>query len=264
MNFSQQSKLWVSVLFGVYQFGLALFFNPFRFIESEKSYWPYYLILLISTVIVELVILFLLIKNGRGKGINRLFFSGSFLFNGLFCGTILWLLFAPEFSHFFPHISAFTISSFLPTIVSLLLFLYMDATEKFSELSSVSLRDNTNAEMEGEKVFHLENANGKLLLEVSIQKIICFEANDNYVVTYFIKKDDEIGKSMERISLKKIEEMLKVEDVIFNRVHKSYLVNPIYVDEIKGRAQAYKLKLKHFNPLVPVSRSYNIQELNRH
>ncbi len=110
--------------------------------------------------------------------------------------------------------------------------------------------------------FVLENENGKILLNIPIKSILCFEANDNYVVTYYIDKQEKLKKSMERVSLKRIEEIiqsLKVEN--FSRVHKSYLINRDEVEEIKGKAQAHKVKLNYLEILVPVSRSFQISLL---
>jgi DNA-binding LytR/AlgR family response regulator len=110
--------------------------------------------------------------------------------------------------------------------------------------------------------FVLENESGKVLLNVFISQIICFEANDNYVITYYMNKQNELKKSMERISLKKIEEILDGLGVSsFSRVHKSYLIHKAYIEEIKGKAQAQKIKLKNLELLVPVSRSFQVATL---
>jgi DNA-binding LytR/AlgR family response regulator len=114
-----------------------------------------------------------------------------------------------------------------------------------------------------EKVFHLENENGKLLLEVPVRRIICYEANDNYVITYYLNEEEQLKKSMERISLKKIEEILHSEGVEFARVHKSYLINVDYLSDIKGRSQAYRIQLRFFEELIPVSRAFDISTLPR-
>jgi DNA-binding LytR/AlgR family response regulator len=78
-----------------------------------------------------------------------------------------------------------------------------------------------------------------------------------------LDKQNIVKRSMERVSLKRIEELLALENVAFFRVHKSYLINPDFLEEIKGKAQAYKLKLREFDTLVPVSRSYDISSLEK-
>ncbi|TXI84702.1 MAG: LytTR family transcriptional regulator [Crocinitomicaceae bacterium] len=68
---------------------------------------------------------------------------------------------------------------------------------------------------------------------------------------------------MERFSLKKMEEILFKENVKFERVHKSFLINPTRLIAISGKAQAYKLELEGLDSLIPVSRSYSINLLEQ-
>jgi DNA-binding LytR/AlgR family response regulator len=111
------------------------------------------------------------------------------------------------------------------------------------------------------QLFILENENGKQILKVATTDLICFEANDNYVITYYLNKEGQVKKTMDRFSLKKIDDLLKSAGIAFERVHKSFIVNPDYILKIKGKAQAYKLEIKHLDTEVPVSRSYDISTL---
>lgn len=179
-------------------------------------------------------------------------------------GSLSYFTFTKDLGNYLIYIASFLISAFLPTVLFLLYFVYQDAAARISDLKMVSLKDSIpESEEKPEKLFHLENENGKILLEVPVDRIICYEANDNYVVTYYLDKKDQLKRSMERASLKKIEELLAREHVSFFRVHKSYLINPDYLEEIKGKAQAYKLQMRHFETLVPVSRSYDISLLDK-
>lgn len=263
MNLNTKNKLLISFGFGLYQLLINLFFDSYQFLNENNSFKLYILCLFFVFSLSEFISIFFLFKSTKDKAINKILFSISFLFSGLVGGVLLFLFFSSNFNHFFLFIASFIIASFLPTLIFFLYFIFKETQEKFHAFGKVLLKNDLNSLEENEKLFHIENANGKILLEVPIKKIICFEANDNYVVTYFLKNDTETAKSMERISLKKIEEMLNIEEVKFNRVHKSYLINPEYIDEVKGRAQAYKIKLKFFNSLVPVSRSYNINSVSK-
>lgn len=263
MNFSIKQKLLFSLAFGFYQLLISWFFGSFKFLKNESNEFLYLLIIFLVFSLLEFAYLNFILKSLKRKGFNKLLFSVSFLSIGLFGSSLMWIIFSEEMEHYLIFVSSFIIASFLPTLISILYFIFKETEEKFSKLTSISLKTNAEASAEEEKVFHLENSNGKILLEVPISKIICFEANDNYVLTYYLKNETDLAKSMERISLKKIEEMLNQESVVFKRVHKSYLINPTYVDEVKGRAQAYKIKMNYFNTLVPVSRSYDINSINR-
>lgn len=263
MNLSLKNKLLVSIGFGFYQMLTNLFFESYQFLGNDLHFFVYLISVLIIFSLFEFIYIYLLLKRSKGKGVNKLIYSSSFLIIGLIGSILLFFLYSVKQIHFLFYISSFIIASFLPTLLFLFYFIFKETQEKFALLGNVSLKSNENSEIENDKIFHLENANGKLLLEVAMSKIVCFEANDNYVVTYYLKNETDLAKSMERISLKKIEEMLQAENVSFYRVHKSYLINPNYVDEVKGRAQAYKIKMKFFGTLIPVSRSYNISNIGR-
>lgn len=108
-----------------------------------------------------------------------------------------------------------------------------------------------------EPVFTLNNSKGKSLFEIEASKILCFEANDNYVIIHFLDGESH-AKHMERIALRKIEDLLEAIGVTFSRVHKSFLVNPEYVHEVNGKSQAYRLKIEHLEFEIPVSRKFDI------
>lgn len=111
-------------------------------------------------------------------------------------------------------------------------------------------------------LFELKSDAGKVLLAIEVNKIICFEANDNYVTTYYLDNLGELKKSFERFSLKQIETILSDLPYEFLRVHRSYIINPAYVSRVSGRSQAYKLNMKYFDKEIPVSRSFNLEQIS--
>lgn len=256
-----KNGLIISLAFGLYQLLIGLFFGTYNFVSTNISHVIYLTSVFLILSSFEFIYLSLAIKTEKPKGVNKILFSGSFIITGILGGAIVWLLTSSNFENFFLHVASFLIASFLPSVFYLLYFVFKDAEEKISKMGKIYLKTSETLDQEIEKVFHLENDHGKMLLEIAIKQIICFEANDNYVVTHFLNKNNELKKSMERVSLKKIEELLAIEEVQFFRVHKSYLINPEYLEEIKGKAQAYKIKLKHLETLIPVSRSYDINQL---
>lgn len=261
MNLSLKNKLFIAIGFGFYQMLINLFFDSKVFLDENLNVVLFLFYVFISSFLIEFLIIHLSIKESKGSGKNKIILASSFLLSGIVAGSIIWLVCNESLTNYFIFVTAFIVSSFLPTVIALLLFLFKEAEEKISSLSKVSVKtDEISSEID-DKIFHLENDNGKLLIEVKIKNIICFEANDNYVITYFLDKNEQLKKSMERISLKKIEDMLIKEEVSFKRVHKSFLINPNYITEVKGKAQAYKIEMIHFDTLVPVSRSYDVNQL---
>ena len=261
MNLSLKYKIVIALGFGLYQTMINLFFDSKVFLKEDLNFFLFLGGVFTSSFLIEFSFLYFNIKASKKLGNNKILLASSFQISGLIAGSLIWFLFNNSLSNYFVFVAAFIVSSFLPTVISLLLFLFKEAEEKISILSKVSVKKDESSEDIEDKIFHLENDNGKLLIEVKIKNIICFEANDNYVITYFLDKNEQLKKSMERISLKKIEDMLINEEVHFKRVHKSFLINSSYISEVKGKAQAYKLELTHFDNLVPVSRSYDVNQL---
>ena len=102
---------------------------------------------------------------------------------------------------------------------------------------------------------------GKILAELNPKKVICFEANDNYVVVYFLNDKNELVKLMERISLKRINTIADELNISFERVHKSYLINPAFIRKVAGKSQAHRIHMEHLEEPIPVSRNFDIREI---
>ncbi len=109
--------------------------------------------------------------------------------------------------------------------------------------------------------FQLKSDTGKILLDVSVDKIISFEANDNYVITHYLTDEGDLKKSMERASLKKVEELLNNHPNFF-RVHKSHIINKKHMQSVEGKSQAYKIRLNRMEAAIPVSRSFDIHRIS--
>ena len=127
----------------------------------------------------------------------------------------------------------------------------------------VSTENRENTDQSIDKLFRITNDRDQVVLEIPINQIITFEANDNYVITHHLLNNESLDKSMHRISMKKITELLSQIDVKFLRVHKSFLVNPEYIKKLKGKSQAYRIELSYLPIEVPVSRSFDVQLIKK-
>lgn len=110
-------------------------------------------------------------------------------------------------------------------------------------------------------MFKLANDSGKVLFEIPMSSIIWFEANDNYVSIYYFTEEEKLQKSMQRASMKNIEELISIPGTTFFRVHKSHIINKNFIEKIDGKAQAHKLKLQLIDNYIPVSRSFDIEQI---
>jgi len=223
--------------------------------------------LILSTIFINIFI----IKITKSK--VQEYLAVSFVVTSFIDFLIFWSLFIKDWDGFLLLLGLFVVPSLLPASYVLLksLFKSNETSEKTAIKHEKTKPDiifenasiNLSQEIEDKK-FILENENGKVLIELSLSQIICFEASDNYAVTYYLNQNNEVKKSMERVSLKKIEEILSdLNSLDFERVHKSYIVNKNFIEELKGKAQAYKLKMNNLQIQVPVSRSYDINIIKK-
>ena len=248
-------------LFSIYELIMIVFFNVISFFDSTYSV----LLIAISSFLAIFIFQFLLltlIESAKLElSFRNLLSLTSYLFSTLIASLLCWFIFSDNHNFILIILPGFVIPSFLPAIGFFLLSLFK---ENEIVLNSKSTQTNSDLDLDTVKIakdiyFTLENEGGKILLKVPVAKLICFEANDNYVVTYYLDREEKLKKSMERISLKKIDEILEGLGVDhFSRVHKSYLINQLMIEEIKGKAQAQKIKLINLDILVPVSRSFDV------
>lgn len=244
------------------------------FFESSINSFNFYSFVFIAVSGIHFLIHSIVDTVKAEIGIKRIINSTSFIVTSFIASISIWWIFEGANSIIIYLMSSFLIPSLFPAIGYFLISLFKENLAEVEVVNSVTnsvlssnIKEIEDFQFKSENKiediqFVLENENGKILLNIPIKSILCFEANDNYVVTYYIDKQEKLKKSMERVSLKRIEEIiqsLKVEN--FSRVHKSYLINRDEVEEIKGKAQAHKVKLNYLEILVPVSRSFQISLL---
>jgi len=235
-------------------------FDSFSFVAPTVNSLIIYSSLMAIVTLVELGMLEWL-RSQISKGNKyRTMFVLSFQLAGIVSSFIIWALFHSVESSLFLFMTTFLVGALLPTMIVILYFIFNEAKSKIARTSEIAEYQN---EATTEAMFCLENETGKLLLKVPANQLICFEANDNYVIIYYVDKNNNLKKLMERFSLKKMEEILFLENVKFERVHKSFLINPGFLVAISGKAQAYKLELQGLENLIPVSRSYSINQLEK-
>lgn len=91
-------------------------------------------------------------------------------------------------------------------------------------------------------------------LKLNPNEILFIQSQSNYCQITYIE-NQEIQKTLLRISLSKLLDILKTNNSKIEKVHRSYLVNLAKVKNVTGNAQGYKLHFENSNTLVPVSRN---------
>ena len=269
MKLLMSKNILKAFLFAIYEAVMLLVFDVFSLFKFGYDLFFLYSLSFFFLIGLNFLLDYLFFKNKFLKAYVFL----NYTISSFLCGVFISVIVGASLNEYMVLISSFVIPSLLPTLFVFLssLFLNSKADKKIKEENDskesivdkkeeVVIEDQPLEEIDID--FVLTNENGKVLLSVKTNKIICFEANDNYAVTYYINEKDEVKKSMERISLKKIEDILKNINVSsFERVHKSYLINTKYVEEVTGKAQAYKLEMSRLQFKIPVSRSFKVSML---
>lgn len=239
-----------SAIYALYSVLIVILFSPFHFIELSVGG-----LVLIAQFVLHFGLIFIAMNYFSLEDDRKalIFRTLSDLFVSIIVGLLILMLFGKSFEHSLVFMSTYIILPIPVIALRVLDFLLNDLKKK--------VRFETSSGENTEEEVHLKitNESGKILLNIPFSKVICFEANDNYVVTYYLSSEGDLKKSMERISLKKIEDLIREFDHGFYRVHKSFIVNPIFIEKITGRSQAYKLKILYLEELVPVSRSFDIE-----
>jgi len=255
-----KNRMLIASSYGTYTALIVFFFDSLSFVAPRANSIIIYFALISIVSFVELGLLEWVRRRISNNKSNRTLFVLSFHLAGIVSSFIIWVLFHTAQSSIFLFMTTFLVGALLPTMIVILYFVFNEAKSKIGN-SPISV-ENQNETIQ-EAMFCLENETGKLLLKVPSNQLICFEANDNYVIIYYLDKNNNLKKLMERFSLKKMEEILFLENVKFERVHKSFLINPDFLVAISGKAQAYKLELQSLENLIPVSRSYAINLLEQ-
>jgi hypothetical protein len=249
-----RNKVKSSIFVALYGVAILFVFDPFDFAGIQNKW----LAIAVAASLLGVLSYFQLVLSEKYERKLRLILrSLSDLVVSLLAGMIVWSIFAENSDYLIVYSSAFLMLP-LPIIAFRVLLFFSNELNDKIRVSTI----NETTEVVQETKLQLANDAGKVLLSIVPSKIICFEANDNYVVTYYLSADAELKKSMERISLKKIEEILEGLETSFYRVHKSYIVNPDFVEKISGRSQAYKLNISYFETPVPVSRKFDVSVFN--
>ena len=99
------------------------------------------------------------------------------------------------------------------------------------------------------------------MVEITVATLLFIEAADNYAKFHFAA-EGKVKTEMLRMTMKEVEKALE-NHAHFYRCHRSFVVNGQHITEVQGSSQSHKLKLTGVDGLIPVSRSFNIQQLTK-
>lgn len=85
---------------------------------------------------------------------------------------------------------------------------------------------------------------------------VCAQAQQNYVTLYYLQ-DEVLSQQMFRLTLAELKQQIPSSQ----RVHRSWLVNPLHILAIRGNARQRQLRLRHVQQAVPVSAKFDLDLL---
>jgi hypothetical protein len=244
-------------LLAAYQILVLLFFGVSSFLEPTKNSTVFIAVFFILHASSQFFVLHLF-KNKKAP--TAKWWNGiSLIFTSFLVGILSVVLGQIQPPFIVSFLLSILLTSFVPATLFILYHYFLEFSRFLATRSSVQ----ESSEESPLGVLKLENTKGRTRLTVPIHKIICFEANDNYVTIYFESESGTLVKKLERLSMLKAEALVQQNGKSFVRIHKSYLINPSFVLEIKGKAQAYRVQMRYIENELPVSRRLDVYELLR-
>jgi hypothetical protein len=108
-------------------------------------------------------------------------------------------------------------------------------------------------------MIRISGSNQNEEFELEANKLIAFEANDNYVNISFLDEENKHQKKVFRTTLKAISQQL-AEQTNFLKIHRSVIINTELIEDLLGTAQSRKVKMKYGDLTFPVSRNIRVEK----
>ncbi|SEE51176.1 LytTr DNA-binding domain-containing protein [Tenacibaculum sp. MAR_2010_89] len=268
--YEKSDRLLLLLLFiAILSFLFSYFFEPFVVNVNEHKI-SYFWILLIHafTPFPIAYLYFILLNNSKkdteiwtlGKEIFHL--SMILLVIGITSFLIRDLIYTnPDnwsFKYFWEEIR----NTFLIGILLLVVVLPINL-ERLINKHKASLKEITPINFDSTShnlIISIKNSMSEDCFELKIKDFLFAKVESNYTEVYTFSTN-KIHKTLIRVTLKDLEEQLKLVSHNIFKTHRSYLVNLNKINSISGNAQGYELVLKNSSLKVPVSRS-NITKFN--
>lgn len=254
----------VSFLLAVYFTAMIVFLIGTDFFTSSIPFFAY----LFSSVFILVPLSFFpvkLILKASSVIYNKLYsYIILCLFNivGLFAViSILYYSLEINYVSYIELIADYLMISVLPLFLTFYLLensLYRNTKESYENyLKTEETESNT-------KQISIQS-DTKQKLNIEEDKLCFIRSEQNYSNVFYLNKKEELVSVLLRVSLKKVEEQIQ-HNPNFVRFHNSFIVNTAYIIDISGNSKSYKLKIKHSDEEIPVSRNFSkeiIEELKR-
>jgi len=270
--FSSQVRLIISIGIAAFVFGFLIIFEPFSVFEY----------LLVSkftasagfgaiTLFFNLVFFFgwnqWFIRKYEYKWTTWKQLLSIFIHVSIIALANVWytkLIFSPEANQGFTLLERFGQALFYSHSIAFMPVMFMlTYTElRLSNVHSEQSKDffpNQNVEREIQ-VVQIKIENSTSVISLSSDNFKFAKASGNYV-EFFYSTDGKLVKDLQRLTLSSFEKQIANSALNVMKTHRSYVVNLDAIEDVKGNAQGFLLKLYGTEEQVPVSRN-NINDFN--
>ncbi len=133
-----------------------------------------------------------------------------------------------------------------------LISILMIALRRHYGVKPVSKEESVHPEVVlSKEVIRIKGMLKKDILECALTDVVFVKSEDNYVSIFYITSEG-IKEKMLRGTLKHIHSQLPT----LIRVHRSFIINPTHVEELRGNAQNGKVYLRGVETPIAVSKTY--------
>lgn len=273
------TKLIIGFTVGFFTFIYTYFFTPF---DTGKIKDNLLQISIESTILIVLVILihfFFASKLFPNYFNKKSWTVGKHIFIliiiTLTCGSVIWI-----YTKFIVSNNLITynyrdviINSLKISLIPITLQLLLNSRmQKFKKAYYELKIDQQNKEeikkklqtskinQKEKKSIKIYSYNKKDFVEIKIDKLVYITSEANYA-SFFIEQNKILKELILRKPLIQIEKELSDYGNII-RCHKSYIINSEYIDDYRGNAHGYYLKMKFFDiEEIPVSRKFTKKDM---
>lgn len=264
---SQSARFIICFSFGLYTFVFLEIFKPFSIDLINRNSVLY--TLAYAVIVFLVLLLFSVIQKHAFPGFFR---QGVFNYNrfiimsavnifiiGYFC----WLFSKTYCMNVLPPCSLFKTTLNVLSVGLLPIMLLAWINEKIQLNKSLDLAKTLisheadrvpNTQMESSKQVNLPAPNVETWLNLPSRNFIFARSNGNYIIVHYIEKGVR-KKQIVRMTITKLLEQFK-KDPMITQCHRSFVVNMIYVTEVKGNSHSREYFLESISENVPVSRKY--------
>jgi hypothetical protein len=256
---STGSKLLLIGFICLYSFIFINIYAPYNINKWGENYYWEFILIGFSVLIFTQFVLRTIFGPKRFKIYSLL--PWGLMEMGLMA-IIFEIAYSPPIRTLQEQVSEFLLTfwqiSFVVVVPYTLFLWYAQIKQKMSSFREEIQYSIKNAGTEGNSgLLILNGENNKVVLAIKYNQLLYIKSAGNYLELFYYT-GEKINKELIRMSFKELDEMITDPKVI--RVHRSYMVNTVYVNSAKKTKKGYALNIQYFpEEKIPVSYGYKTE-----